>query len=52
VARRAGLLAAQLSQRFAGTFSDDGKTIAGQWEICHDGRTWERDFDLTYSKER
>jgi hypothetical protein len=39
------------SQRFTGTFSDDGKTIAGRWEIAHDGTTWEHDFDLTYRKE-
>lgn len=39
------------SQRFTGTFSDDGQTIAGAWEICHDGKTWEHDFDLTYTKE-
>ena len=38
------------SQRFTGTFSDDGKTIAGPWEISHDGKTWEHDFDLTYTK--
>jgi hypothetical protein len=38
------------SQRYSGTFSDDGKTIAGAWEICHDGKTWERDFDMTYRK--
>jgi hypothetical protein len=38
------------SQRFTGTFSADGKTIAGRWEICHDGKTWEHDFDLTYTK--
>jgi hypothetical protein len=38
------------SQRYEGTFSDDGKTIAGAWEICHDGKTWEHDFDLTYAK--
>jgi hypothetical protein len=38
------------SQRFTGTFSADGKTIAGRWEICHDGTTWEPDFDLTYTK--
>lgn len=38
------------SQRYTGTFSDDGKTIAGRWEICHDGTTWEKDFDLTYTK--
>jgi hypothetical protein len=40
------------TQRFAGTFSDDGRTIAGRWEICHDGETWEHDFDLTYTKEK
>ena len=40
------------SQRYTGTFSTDGKTIAGTWEmICHDGQTWERDFDLTYTKK-
>jgi hypothetical protein len=36
------------SQRYTGTFSEDGKTIAGTWELCHDGTTWEHDFDLTY----
>jgi len=36
------------SQRFTGTFGADGATIAGRWEICHDGKTWEKDFDLTY----
>jgi hypothetical protein len=38
------------SQRFTGTFDDDGTTITGRWEICHDGTTWERDFDLTYAR--
>ena len=38
------------SQRYTGTFSDDGTTIAGAWEICHDGKTWEHDFDLSYTK--
>jgi hypothetical protein len=38
------------TQRFAGTFSGDGKTITGAWEICHDGTRWEHDFDLTYVK--
>jgi hypothetical protein len=38
------------SQRYTGTFSDDGKTIVGAWEICHDGTTWEHDFDLSYTK--
>jgi hypothetical protein len=38
------------SQRYTGSFSDDGKTISGAWEISHDGSTWEHDFDLTYTK--
>ena len=38
------------SQRFTGTFSDDGNTIEGRWEICHNGNTWEKDFDLTYTR--
>jgi hypothetical protein len=37
-------------QRFTGTFSSDGKAIAGRWETSPDGSTWERDFDLTYTK--
>jgi hypothetical protein len=39
------------SQRYTGTFTDDGNTVAGAWEICHDGKTWEHDFDLTYTKK-
>src|SRR5215213_7884985 len=38
------------SQRYVGTFSDDGRTIEGAWEISHDNTTWEKDFDLTYRK--
>ena len=38
------------SQRFSGTFSEDGRRIDGRWEIAHDGETWETDFDLTYEK--
>jgi hypothetical protein len=37
------------SQRFTGTFSDDGRTIAGLWETETDGR-WTTDFELTYTK--
>jgi hypothetical protein len=36
------------AQRYTGSFSDDGTTIVGRWEIAHDGSTWEHDFDLTY----
>jgi hypothetical protein len=38
------------SQRYTGTLGDDGRRISGAWEICHDGTTWEHDFDLTYTK--
>jgi hypothetical protein len=38
------------SQRYVGTFSDAGRTIEGTWEICHDGTTWEKDFDLNYRR--
>jgi hypothetical protein len=37
-------------QRYTGKFSRDGKTITGAWEICHDGRTWEHDFELRYAR--
>jgi hypothetical protein len=38
----------EFKQRYVGTFDDDGRTIRGAWEICHDGETWEKDFDLNY----
>ena len=38
-------------QRYTGTFSVDGDTIDGHWEISHDeGATWEHDFDLAYRR--
>ena len=47
---RADFSPLDFSQRFTGTFSDDGEQIAGRWEISHDHETWEHDFDLSYSK--
>jgi hypothetical protein len=38
------------SQRFTGTFGDNGRTIRGRWELCHDGSIWEHDFDLVYTR--
>jgi hypothetical protein len=38
------------SQRFTGTFSEDGRTISGRWEIAEDGRTWRTDFDMTFTR--
>ena len=37
-------------QRFTGTFSEDGNTISGRWELAEDGETWTTDFELTYAK--
>ena len=39
------------TQRYTGTFNFDGTTITGAWENCHDGKTWEHDFGLTYIRE-
>ncbi len=36
-------------QRWTGTFSPDGGTITGRWEIAH-GDDWETDFDLRYER--
>jgi hypothetical protein len=38
------------AQRFTGTFSEDGRTITGRWEIAEDGQDWRTDFDVTYTK--
>jgi hypothetical protein len=38
----------EFAQRYTGTFSKDGKRIDGTWEIAHDKKTWEKDFDLNY----
>jgi uncharacterized protein YndB with AHSA1/START domain len=38
------------SQRFQGSFSDDGNTITAYWEKSFDGSKWEHDFDVTYTK--
>ena len=38
------------SQRFVGTFSDDGDAIHGRWEKRLDDVDWELEFHLTYTK--
>ncbi len=42
--------APDLSQRFSGTFSDDGNTITGRGELSKDGSTWEDDLALDYRR--
>ena len=43
--------APDFSQRFTGTFSDDGDTITGRGELSKDGSTWEGDLHLNYQRE-
>ena len=38
------------SQRFTGTFSEDGNTITGQGQLSRDGTTWEDDLALDYTR--
>jgi hypothetical protein len=38
------------AQRFVGEFADGGRRIAGRFEKCTDGSTWELDFHLTYTR--
>ena len=40
----------QFSQRFTGTFAEDGATISGRWEVAEDGKTWRTDFNATYRR--
>jgi hypothetical protein len=37
------------AQRFTGTLSADGESIAGRWETG-DGSRWRHDFELTYTR--
>jgi len=36
------------SQRFSGTFSDDGDTMSGLWKLSRDGSSWDDDLAITY----
>lgn len=38
------------SQRFLGTFSDNGNIITARWEKASDDSNWEHDLDLEYRK--
>ena len=42
--------APKFNQRYIGKISDDGESIAGQWEMSEDGKSWKVDFDITYEK--
>ena len=38
------------SQRFTGTFSEDGEMIAGQWEASEDDVHWAADLRIEYRR--
>lgn len=38
------------SQRYEGKISEDGNTITAHWEKSTDGKKWEHDFDMTYTR--
>ena len=38
------------SQRFSGTISPDGRTIVARGELSRDGKNWEGDLALTYTR--
>lgn len=42
--------ASDLSQRFTGTISADGRTIDGRGEMSRNGGDWEGDLRLTYTR--
>jgi hypothetical protein len=39
------------SQRFNGTFEDDGDTIAGLWRLSRDDATWDDDLQITFRRK-
>ena len=47
---RADFSPLDFKQRYTGTFSDDGRSILGAWEICFEGEEWQKDFDLNYRR--
>jgi hypothetical protein len=40
----------EFSQRFTATLEDGDPAIRGAWEISHDGKRWEHDFDVIYRR--
>src|SRR5947199_3477401 len=41
---------APFAQRFTATFSADGATITGRWELAREGEDWETDFEVLYTR--
>jgi hypothetical protein len=45
---RADFTPLEFTQRYVGTFDDDGRAIRGAWEILFEGQDWKKDFGLDY----
>jgi hypothetical protein len=41
---------ADFAQRFTGTLSDDGSRIDATWEIALDGKSFEKDLGIVYTR--
>jgi len=41
----------RFSQRFVGTFDDDGETIVGLWALGLDDVHWNDDLTITYRRD-
>jgi hypothetical protein len=39
------------SQRFTGSFDDDGNVIAGLWQLSEDEADWKDDLKITYRRQ-
>ena len=42
----------EFSQRYEATISEDGNMIRAHWEKREDGKPWEHDFDMTYTRTK
>jgi hypothetical protein len=40
----------EFAQRYTGALTADGQRIEGTWELAADKKTWEKDFDLIYTR--
>jgi hypothetical protein len=39
------------SQRFTGSFADNGDTIVGRWQLCRDDARWDDDLQIVYRRQ-
>jgi hypothetical protein len=49
---RMSRMAPGFSQRFTGTFTEDGDAIVGIWQMCNDDVHWNDDLAITYRRSR